>query len=152
MPWNTAFSQMKYWWNSGWLRPSCLKRMARLWAVSLAPRMIDRRVAGQQVDQQEDQHRDDERHHHQLEEPAEEVLAHVGVETPARLPGRYPASQIWRGEEDAFVEAVARACRWGGSDWRSSGPGRGHLGEEVLLEPQVGEILGQLLVDRLVGG
>ena len=143
---------MKYCWNSGLLSPSCLYRTARLWAVSLAPRMIARRVAGEQVDQQEDQDRDDERHHHQLDEASEEVLAHGGVEVPSRWPGRYPASQVWVGKKMPFVEAVPGHPVGEGQVVEVLDPVGGHLGEEVLLDPQVGQILGQLLVDRLVGG
>ena len=39
LPWKAAFSQIVYWCHNGRLRPSCFSRIARLAAVSLAPRI-----------------------------------------------------------------------------------------------------------------
>ena len=151
LPWKTAFEPDQYWCHSGLLSPSCFSRMARLAAVSLGPRMTTVGSPGSRWTSRKtstEMMKDD---HDQLEEPPEEVLAHRGRAAAASARPLARTARSGVGKKMPSSNAYAGCAVGQGGVGEVLDPARGHLGEDVLLQPQVREVLGQPLVDRLVG-
>src|ERR1700676_116166 len=106
LPWNTPFSQITYWCHSGRFRPSCWSRMARLWAVSLAPRMTTVGSPGNRCTSRNTSTEMMNATTTSWRNRRRKYLAMV-VGTRRRWPVRLSVQPHLGREDDAFVESVA---------------------------------------------